>query len=61
VPHWRLRPDLGVNLAGVEAILHLRARLEPMQATMASELGRMREQYENETRRLKQIIERLQR
>jgi MerR family transcriptional regulator/heat shock protein HspR len=39
----------------------MRDRLEQMQAEMESELGRMREQYENEPRRLKQIIERLQR
>jgi MerR family transcriptional regulator/heat shock protein HspR len=39
----------------------LRARLEPMQADMEAELGRLREQDEHETRRLKQIIERLQR
>ena len=57
----RLMQDLGVNLAGVEAILHMRDRMEQMQAEMESELGRMRAQYENETRRLKQIIERLQR
>ena len=50
-----------MNLAGVEAILHMRDRMEQMQAEMASELDRLREQYENETRRLKQIIERLQR
>ncbi len=57
----RLMQDLGVNLAGVEAILHMRDRMEQMQAEMASELDRLREQYESETRRLKQIIERLQR
>src|SRR5579859_2196674 len=57
----RLMQDLGVNLAGVEAILHMRDRMEQMQAEMESELGRVREQYESETRRLKQIIERLQR
>jgi hypothetical protein len=32
-----------------------------MQAAMAAELDRLREQDEYETRRLKQIIERLQR
>jgi hypothetical protein len=32
-----------------------------MQAAMEAERGRLREQEENETRRLKQIIERLQR
>jgi MerR family transcriptional regulator/heat shock protein HspR len=57
----RLMQDLGVNLAGVEAILHMRDRMEQMQSEMESELGRMRQEYESETRRLKQIIERLQR
>jgi hypothetical protein len=38
----------------------MRNRLEPMQAEMESELGRLREQGEYETRRVKQIIERLQ-
>ncbi len=57
----RLMQDLGVNLAGVEAILHMQDRFEQMQAEMESELGRMRLEYESETRRLKQIIERLQR
>ncbi len=57
----RLMQDLGVNLAGVEAILHMRDRMEQMQAEMELELERIREQHESETRRLKQIIERLQR
>ena len=57
----KLTRDLGVNLAGVEAILHMQDRFEQMQAEMESELGRMRQEYESETRRLKQIIERLQR
>ncbi len=57
----RLMQDLGVNLAGVEAIMHMKDRMEQMQTEMESELERMRQDYENETRRLKQIIERLQR
>ncbi len=39
----------------------MRDRLEPMQADMAAERGCLREQEEYETRRLNQIIERLQR
>ena len=51
VVHIRgLMRDLGVNLAGVEAILHMKDRME-----------RMQEQHAVETRRLKEIIERLQR
>lgn len=57
----RLMQDLGVNLAGVEAIMHMKDRMEQMQTEMESERERMRQDYENETRRLKQIIERLQR
>src|SRR5215472_14503200 len=62
VVHIRgLMQDLGVNLAGVEAIMHMKDRMEQMQTEMELELERMRQDYENETRRLKQIIERLQR
>lgn len=67
-----LMQDLGVNLAGVETILHMRNLIEQMQAEtqdriaqvqrqMEQEMERMREQHEFETRRLKGIIERLQR
>lgn len=67
-----LMQDLGVNLAGVETILHMRNLIEQMQAEtqdriahvqrqMEQEMERMREQHEAETRRLKGIIERLQR
>ncbi|HYK86108.1 MAG TPA: MerR family transcriptional regulator [Ktedonobacteraceae bacterium] len=66
-----LMQDLGVNLAGVETILHMRNLIEQMQAEtqdriaqvqrqMEQEMERMREQHESETRRLKGIIERLQ-
>jgi len=67
-----LMQDLGVNLAGVETILHMRNLIEQMQADhrvqleqlkyqMHEEMERMRTQHEAETRRLKGIIERLQR
>jgi len=56
-----LMQDLGVNLAGVEAILHMRDRMEQMQSERDAELERMRQEHETEVRRLKQIIERLQR
>ncbi|MEO8954669.1 MAG: MerR family transcriptional regulator [Ktedonobacteraceae bacterium] len=66
-----LMQDLGVNLAGVETILHMRnlieqmqletqVRLEQAQTRMEQEIERMRIQHESETRRLKGIIERLQ-
>ncbi|HLG78867.1 MAG TPA: MerR family transcriptional regulator [Ktedonobacteraceae bacterium] len=56
-----LMRDLGVNLAGVEAILHMKDRMEQMQAELEEEMGRLRDQHAYETRRLKEIIERLQR
>jgi MerR family transcriptional regulator, heat shock protein HspR len=67
-----LMQDLGVNLAGVETILHMRnrmeqlqsemqERLEQMQQQMSKELECMQDQHESEVRRLKGIIERLQR
>ena len=56
----RLMRDLGVNLAGVEAILHMKDRMEHMQEELQQELQRMQDQHLLETRRLKDIIERLQ-
>ncbi len=62
VTHIRgLMRDLGVNLAGVEAILHMKDRMEHMQKELERELERVHEQHRAETRRLKDIIERLQR
>ena len=57
----RLMRDLGVNLAGVEAILHMKDRMEHMQEELEQEMTRLRDQHMAETRRLKEIIERLQR
>src|SRR5690349_22317696 len=57
----RLTRDLGVNLAGVEAILHMKDRMEQMQLELEQEITRMQDQHAAETRRLKDIIERLQR
>ena len=56
----RLMRDLGVNLAGVEAILHMKDRMEEMQRELEQEMMQMRDQHAAETRRLKEIIERLQ-
>ncbi|HLI68398.1 MAG TPA: MerR family transcriptional regulator [Ktedonobacteraceae bacterium] len=56
----RLMRDLGVNLAGVEAILHMKDRMEQIQRELEAEIEHMREQHAAETRRLKDIIERLQ-
>lgn len=53
--------DLGVNLAGVEAILHMKDRMEQMRTEMEREMEQLRMQHASETRRLKDIIERLQR
>src|SRR6266487_812466 len=57
----RLMRDLGVNLAGVEAILHMKDRMEQMQIELEQEMARMQDQHAAETRRLKNIIQRLQR
>src|SRR5260221_7030786 len=57
----RLMRDLGVNLAGVEAILHMKDRMEQMQQELEREMERMQAQHVAEKRRLKEIIERLNR
>src|SRR5690242_15228793 len=57
----RLMHDLGVNLAGVEAILHMKDRMEQMQVEVEQEMENLRMQHAIEMRRLKDIIERLQR
>jgi len=67
-----LMEDLGVNLAGVETILHMRnlidqmqietqQRIEQVQKQMEQEIERLQHQHVSETRRLKGIIERIQR
>jgi MerR family transcriptional regulator/heat shock protein HspR len=62
VMHIRsLMRDLGVNLAGVEAILHMRDRMEELQENLRREMQDMQARHSNEMRRLKEIIERLQR
>ena len=62
VVHIRaLMRDLGVNLAGVEAILHMKDRMEQLQDDLEKEMMQMRDQHATEMRRLKEIIERLQR
>jgi MerR family transcriptional regulator/heat shock protein HspR len=62
VVHIRgLMRDLGVNLAGVEAILHMKDRMEQLQDDLEKEMMQLRDQHAVEMRRLKEIIERLQR
>ena len=56
-----LMRDLGVNLAGVETILHMKDRMEQMQEELEQQMHEMQTRHEAETRRLKDIIERLQR
>lgn len=56
----QLMRDLGVNLAGVEAILQLHDHIERLQQAHAAERDRLQASYESELRRLKQIISRLQ-
>ena len=55
-----LMRDLGVNLAGVEAILHMKDRMERMQEDLQQEMRQMRDHHVSELRRLMDIIERLQ-
>lgn len=66
-----LMEKLGVNLAGVDTILQMRARMEQLQEEMQRQMEQLQErmqqemeqaraQHEAETRRLKGIIERLQ-
>ena len=57
----QLMRDLGVNLAGVEAILRLRDSLESLRQEMEADRDQLRRNYEAEVQRLKQIIQRLQR
>jgi MerR family transcriptional regulator/heat shock protein HspR len=56
----RLVEELGVNLAGVEVILHMREQLERMRREHEETVERLRDEYEAEVRRLKEIIRRLQ-
>ncbi len=56
----RLMRDLGVNLAGVEAILRLHDHIERLQQEREAEVAALRTAHEQDLRRLKQIISRLQ-
>ncbi len=56
----RLVEELGVNLAGVEVILHMREQMEKLHRDTQEAMREMREQHEGELRRLREIIWRLQ-
>jgi MerR family transcriptional regulator/heat shock protein HspR len=56
----RLVEELGVNLAGVEVILNMREQMERAQKEAEMTLARLRAEHEQETKRLKDIIRRLQ-
>lgn len=56
----RLVNELGVNLAGVEVVLHMRDHIEQLQRDSQDAARRMRAEHEAEVRRLKDIIIRLQ-
>lgn len=56
----RLISELGVNLAGVEVVLHMRDHLEQLQRESEETVRRMQAEHEAEIRRLKDIILRLQ-
>jgi MerR family transcriptional regulator/heat shock protein HspR len=57
----QLMDDLGVNLAGVEVILRLHDHIEQLQRDHAERLEALRESYENELRRLRSVLARVQR
>jgi MerR family transcriptional regulator/heat shock protein HspR len=44
----RLTRDLGVNLAGVEVVLHMREKMEEMRRQMENTICALREQLKNE-------------
>jgi MerR family transcriptional regulator/heat shock protein HspR len=56
----RLVEELGVNLAGVEVILNMRDQMERLRRETQAALERMEREHEAETRRLKEIITRVQ-
>jgi MerR family transcriptional regulator/heat shock protein HspR len=56
----QLMHDLGVNLAGVEAILRLHDHIERLHQIHLAEREALQAEYESELRRMKQIINRLQ-
>ncbi len=56
----RLVDELGVNLAGVEVIINMREQMERMQEDFERTVERVQLEHELETRRLKDIIWRLQ-
>ncbi|MGH2442716.1 MAG: hypothetical protein ACRDFX_06095, partial [Chloroflexota bacterium] len=56
----RLIGELGVNLAGVEVILNMRDQMEAVRHDLELQIERMQQEHDLETRRLKDIIWRLQ-
>lgn len=56
----RLVEELGVNLAGVEVILHMRDQMERAQQEAARQRMQMQQEHDAEVRRLKEIILRMQ-
>jgi MerR family transcriptional regulator/heat shock protein HspR len=56
----RLVEELGVNLAGVEVILHMRDQMERMRREMQDSIDVMQAEHDGEVKRLKEIIRRLQ-
>jgi MerR family transcriptional regulator/heat shock protein HspR len=56
----RLVDELGVNLAGVEVILNMRDQMERMRLETEARMRGMQIEHEQEIRRLKEIIWRLQ-
>ena len=55
----RLTQDLGVNLAGVEVILHLTGKLEQVQERFDRRLEEMETRHRDEINRLKTMLRRV--
>ncbi len=56
----RLVDELGVNLAGVEVILNMRDQIESLRQEANATIAALREAHEQEVRRLKEIVWKLQ-
>jgi MerR family transcriptional regulator/heat shock protein HspR len=56
----RLVEELGVNLAGVEVILHMREQMERIRREMQEQMDALAVEHAGEVHRLKEIIRRLQ-
>jgi MerR family transcriptional regulator, heat shock protein HspR len=56
----KLIEDLGLNLAGVEVILHMQEKMEELQRAHDARVTSLTQSYEEEIQRLRGIISRIQ-